>query len=80
MVNEESLYFQNYIQILKEIETDTENQSGYQVPTEPNSGRGRPKLQIECRQIQLLLDANFSAVEIAKTLGISRRTVHSRLR
>ena len=40
------------------------------------TGRGCPKLNIEEQRLRFLLEANFSGVNIAKTLGVSRSTFY----
>ena len=44
------------------------------------SGRGRPKLELSREQLQYLVDHGFGVTEIGGLLGISRATVHRRIR
>ena len=53
--------------------------SMYKTPSVRN-GRGRPKLEITCQQMEYLIGLRFSATSIAKLLGVSLSTVRRRMR
>ena len=70
----------DYGRRLRDMEAKATSQQGYRAPVQRLTGRGRPKLNIEEQQLRFLLEANFSGVDIAKTLGVSRSTVYERFR
>ena len=54
-------------------------QQAFQVPIEGNH-IGRPRFDIPREQLEYLLSYEISVTDIAKVLGVSRSTIHSRFR
>ncbi len=52
----------------------------YRAPTISNSGRGRPRFDVSCAQIEYLRSLSFSWTNISSLLGISRMTLYRRCR
>ena len=57
-----------------------EDGQGMQVQTVSGEGRGRPALDISTELLQMMSQARFTAVRMARTLKVSVKTVHRRLR
>ena len=51
----------------------------FHTPPVEACGVGRPKFSVSREQLEYLLSFDFTATDIAETLGVSRSTIHRRL-
>ena len=64
--------------LLNNIQEHSHQETGY-TPQTITSGRGRPKFDTACEQLEHLLELGLNCHTIAACLGVSLGTIHRRM-